>query len=331
MVGLEEVRDRGQPGNVATAASIRLGGVPTLPTLRPRRAIDACEASARRHGDAAAQLRGDEVPAQPEWSRSASTSIVTNANASNRNSGRTKNGRRTRAIGAVAMADIDRLRLDAGIGIRALARGAEIDAGYLSRLFSGARTPSIGVLVALTTALGADLSIKSFPGSGPTIRDGIQARIVEALLQIAAPRWRRSVEVQVARPARGFIDVVFDDPLPPVVVATEVHSRIDRLEQQLRWAQDKARSLPSSDLWPFIDGDPEIDRLLVLRSTAATRDLARRFGATLASAYPAAARDVFAALTSDAAWPGAGILWATVTGDTVRILDRPPRGVAVGR
>ncbi|HET7169071.1 MAG TPA: helix-turn-helix transcriptional regulator [Candidatus Limnocylindrales bacterium] len=256
---------------------------------------------------------------------------MTDARGISRTSLRTTNGRRTRSVTALAMSDIDRLRLDAGIGIRALSRAADIDEGYLSRLFAGARTPGIGVLVALTSALGAELSIKAFPGGGPSIRDGIQARIVEALLQIAAPRWRRSVEVQVLRPARGFIDAVFDDPVRPLAIAAEVHSRIDRLEQQLRWAQDKAQSLPSSNVWRFIDGDPEISRLLVLRSTAAARDLARRFGATLTAAYPSAASDAYAALTSDAAWPGASILWASVTGDAVRILDRPPRGVSVGR
>lgn len=249
-----------------------------------------------------------------------------------RTSLRTANGRRTREVNRAVVVDIDRLRRDAGMSVRRLARAASIDAGYLSQLFAGTRSPSTAVLVALTSVLGADLSIRVYPTTGPTVRDAIQARIGEELLRIAAPTWQRSIEVPVVRPARGFIDIVFDEPAQSVVVATEIQSRIDRLEQQIRWAQDKALSLPSANLWRFIDQERLISRMLVLRSTTATREIARRFEATLAAAYPAATSDVFTALTVPGSrWPGAGILWADVRGDEVRVLERPPRGVALGR
>ena len=211
----------------------------------------------------------------------------------------------------------------------ALARAAQIDVGYLSRVVGGDRQPSISVLVAIATALGADLSIRAFPTTGPNIYDRVQARIVEELVRITHPSWRRAVEVAVQRPARGFIDLVLDGRSD--IVATEVQTRLDRLEQTLRWSQDKARSLPSSDIWPRGPDEPTVHRLLVLRSTAATREIARRFEATLESAYPARTADVFAALTEGRRWPGHGILWADVRGDEARILERPPRGVALGR
>jgi transcriptional regulator with XRE-family HTH domain len=218
------------------------------------------------------------------------------------------------------------------MSIRRLATEAQIDPGYLSQILAGEREPSIAVLVAITRVLGADLSMRVYPTTGPTVRDGIQARIVEELLRITAPTWRRSVEVPVYRPARGFIDVVLDEPTQAIAVATEVQSRLDRLEQQVRWAQDKAYSLPSSEMWRFLDGDRSISRLLVLRSTTATREIARRFHASLATTYPARATDVFLAVTQPGvAWPGPGILWADVHGDAARILDRPPRGVELGR
>ena len=114
-------------------------------------------------------------------------------------------------------------------------------------------------------------------------------------------------------------------------MATEVQTRLGRVEQSIRWSSDKARSLPSSAVWPLV-GEPTVHRLLVLRSTAATREIARRFEATLRAAYPARAQDVHTALTeSDRPWPGHGILWADLRGDAVRILDRPPRGVTLGR
>jgi transcriptional regulator with XRE-family HTH domain len=231
---------------------------------------------------------------------------------------------------SAALGDLERLRIDAGISLRQVADAAEIDSGYLTRVFAGDRQPSIAVLVSLARALGADLSIRAFPTTGPNIRDRAQAPIVEELLRIAHSSWRRSVEVAVLRPARGFIDLVLDRPRE--VVASEIQSRLDRLEQTIRWSQDKARSLPSTDLWTAIDGDPTVHRLLVLRSTAATREIARRFESTLHAACPARSTDVFRALTEpDTPWPDHGILWADLHGDTVRILDKPPRGVELGR
>ncbi len=249
-----------------------------------------------------------------------------------RKSPRTATGRRSREVNRVVIGEIDRLRRDAGMSLRRLAEAAEIDPGYLSQMVAGSRSPSVAVLVALTAVLGADLSIHVYPTTGPTIRDGIQTRIAEELLRIAAPTLRRAVEVPVYRPARGFIDIVFDEPTRAIAIATEIQSRIDRLEQQLRWAQDKAQSLPSSDMWQFLEPGVTISRLLVLRSTAANREIARRFEATLVVAHPARTNDVYHALTTpDTPWPGPGILWADVSGDDARILERPPRGVSLGR
>jgi hypothetical protein len=150
------------------------------------------------------------------------------------------------------------------------------------------------------------------------------------------PRWSRLAEVGVIRPARGFVDAVLALPADGVVVATEVESAVRRLEQQLRWAHDKADSLPSSSAWPVVaPADrprPRISRLLIVRSTRSTRDIARAFAATLASEYLAPAAAVYLALTTaDAPWPGSGILWASVEGGRANILDRPPRGVVLGR
>jgi transcriptional regulator with XRE-family HTH domain len=229
-----------------------------------------------------------------------------------------------------ALGDLDRLRSDAGVSLRQLAIAAQVDPGYLTQILAGDRQPSIAVLVSLAGALGADLSIRAFPTTGPNIRDRAQAPIVEELLRVADRSWRHSVEVAVVRPSRGFIDLVLDRRHE--VVAMEVQSRLDRLEQTIRWSQDKARSLPSSDLWTAIEGDQTVYRLLVLRSTTATREIARRFESTLHAAYPARAQDVFRALTEPVTpWPGHGILWADVRHGAARILDRPPRGIDLGR
>jgi transcriptional regulator with XRE-family HTH domain len=213
-----------------------------------------------------------------------------------------------------------------------LAAGAGVDHTLLSLIERGLREPSITILTAIAAALGADVGVRLYPTSGPRIRDRIQARIIETLVGILHPRWDRMLEVPVLRPARGFVDLVLVDRPPTVVIATEVQSEFRRLEQLLRWSQHKSASLTSATFWDQMPASPRIDRLMVVRSTRTNREIAIRFEETLRVAYPASAHQALQALTTpDSPWPGAGILWADVHGDTVRILDRPPRGVMLGR
>lgn len=249
-----------------------------------------------------------------------------------RRSPRTANGRRSRAVLDVVLRDLDRARRDAGVSLRQLSVACDVSLGHLSETFSGDREPSVSVLTAISRALGGDLSIRFYPSGGPQIHDRAQAAIVEELLRVADPTWDRVVELAVTRPARGFIDVVFDSVTRGAMVATEVETRFDRMDQQIRRADEKAGSLPSSDLWESMDGERSIHRLLVIRSTRANREIARRFEATLRAAYPARAHDIYEALTTPRGpWPGDGILWADLRNGVARILDRPPRGVALGR
>lgn len=181
------------------------------------------------------------------------------------------------------------------------------------------------------------MSVRAYPNTGPRIRDRHQAVILEALLAILHPRWKRLLEVAVHRPARGYVDAALADTTPDVglVVATEIQSDMRRLEQQIRWAADKANSLPSANSWSFLAPpdmpDPVVSRLLVLRSTAATCRLAGQLPHLFEAAYPSRTADVYRALTTTAIWPGAWILWARIEGGRATILRTPPRGVAVGR
>lgn len=226
--------------------------------------------------------------------------------------------------------ELRQTRVDQGTTATAVARAAGIDRAHLARIEAGDSAASLAVLNRIAQALGADLSIRLYPGTGPRLQDHVQAAITEALLETANPRWRRNVEVAVRRPVRGVIDIVLDDD--DTIVATEVHSEIRRLEQQIRWMREKAAALPSSELLGLqaAEASRPISRLLVLRSTVATRDLARRYGETLRVAYPAPTRDAYAALIGEAAWPGPAIIWVVVDRGVARLLDRPPRGVRVG-
>ena len=109
--------------------------------------------------------------------------------------------------------DLTRIRLDANVSIKALGRAAAIDDAYIGRIEAGTARPSLEGLAALGVALGADLSVRYFPGSGQRIHDRFQAPMLEALLRILDPRWRAELEVPIAQPARGVIDTALRSTL----------------------------------------------------------------------------------------------------------------------
>ncbi len=227
--------------------------------------------------------------------------------------------------------EVVRQREDAGVSQAALARAANVSPGQLCRIETGQVGATVPTMAAIAAALGARLSIRVEPATGPPIRDRFQARMVEELVRSLHSRWKRFVEVPLYRPVRGVIDIVLHDPDEPVVVAAEAHSQIRRLEQQLRWSSEKADALPSSEALPATVREAPVSRLLILRSTRHNRELAAAFAATLETAYPAPTRAVYEALTGMSPWPGSGILWVTVDGRATSLLRDPPRSVQLGR
>jgi transcriptional regulator with XRE-family HTH domain len=218
------------------------------------------------------------------------------------------------------------LREEAGVTQAELRRCAGLAQSYLSEIESGHAQPTLRILLAIGHCLGADLSVRFFPGSGPRIVDRFQAPMVEALLRILGSHWRAQPEVPVAA-ARGVLDLVLRRRDASLVVACECHSELRRLELVIRRLAEKADALPGQ-----VDGDVVVSRMLLLRSTAATRSIARSYEATLAAAFPARSADAVAALnTGGTEWPGPVIVWARGDGGRTVILDGPPRGVRVGR
>ena len=210
--------------------------------------------------------------------------------------------------------DIDRLRADAGLSTTALGRASGVDPGYLHRIIAGTERPSHETYARLAVALGADLTSRLYPNTGPLVRDRHQARMLEGLLGMVHPRWDTYTEVAVRRPSRGWIDVVLHEPHERVLVAVEIQSELRRLAQLVRWSGEKAASLPSWDGWAQLDAEPRTSRLLLVRRTRATRAVAAEFGRQLRVAFPAHPDDALAALTGTAPWPGAALVWV-VTDD----------------
>lgn len=217
--------------------------------------------------------------------------------------------------------DLRRHCADAGISTRTLSTATGLDHGYLAEILRGEARPSLETYVRLAAALGADLSMRLYPNTGPTIRDRHQARILEWLLGALHPRWRPSTEVGVRSPVRGSIDAVLLEARERLIVATEIESELRRLEQQIRWAQEKAAAMPSWVGWDrlAVDTEPSISRLLLVRRTRATRRVAAEFSRQLAVAYPAHPDDAAAALTGTATWPGPALVWITLDAKGPRV------------
>lgn len=221
--------------------------------------------------------------------------------------------------------DVARLRSDVGIKSAELARGSGVDPGFLCRIEQGTERPSLETYARLAAALGADLSVRLYPNTGPVIRDRHQARILEALLALLHPRWRALPEIAVRRPSRGWIDAGLLDARRGVLVATEIQSELRRLEQLIRWSGEKAASLPSWEGWAQLGEVPTVSQLLIVRDTRATRAVAGEFRRTLDAAFPAHPDDALAALTGTDPWPGPALLWASDAGragGVIRIVAR---------
>jgi transcriptional regulator with XRE-family HTH domain len=197
-------------------------------------------------------------------------------------------------VGTIRIAEeVLRLRLDAGVSLRELGAVTGLDPSHLARIEKGQVHASIKALTAISVALGANLSLRFYAGAGPRIRDRFHAPMIEALLRNLDPRWTARPEVPIPRPARGIVDLVLTDRASPSTVIGEAQTEFRDLEQQLRWFAEKADALTST-------AGRRASRLLIVRSTEATRDIARRYAAILSTAYPARASDVVAALTGAA-------------------------------
>jgi transcriptional regulator with XRE-family HTH domain len=238
--------------------------------------------------------------------------------------------RRLRLVARSIGDDVQRIRIGAAASQAIVSSEAGIDRSHMTRIEAGSARPSLETLIAIATALGADVSIRLYPGSGPRLIDRHSARMIEVLLRELAPVWQPHLEVGVFRPVRGFIDTVLERRDTDLLVVAEFESALPRLEQQIRWAAGKAAAIGSSDL-VGAGPEPRVSKLLVLRSTEATRSLARTFEMTLQAAYPASTRDAVLSLRTGSRWPGDAVIWVRIDGDRVELLDGPPRGVGLGR
>jgi transcriptional regulator with XRE-family HTH domain len=234
--------------------------------------------------------------------------------------------RRIRHVSVRIGDDVRELRLDAGVSLRQLGEATGIDASHLARIEKATAHASVATLNSVAVALGANLSLRFYADAGPRIHDRFQAPMIEGLLRLLHPDWKPRLEVVVPGNLRGVADILLTHRIQPIVVVGEAQSQFRRIEQQLRWMAEKTAAFEASRP----DGS-SVSRLLILRSTEATRAVANRYAATLSTAYPARSIEVYDALINGSRWPGSGIVWMRLERGEAELLTRPPRGVALGR
>ena len=99
--------------------------------------------------------------------------------------------------------DIRRVRIDTSASQAAVAREAGIDRSHVTRIEAGTTQASLETLVAIATALGADVSVRLYPGRGLGITDRHQAPMIECLLGQLGSVWRPHLEVGDVPASRG--------------------------------------------------------------------------------------------------------------------------------
>jgi len=220
-------------------------------------------------------------------------------------------------------------RRDAGISACRLAGAAGVGLATVQQLEAAARDPGLEVLARIAAALGGKLKLWIEPGTGVAVHDRYQSAMLGALIRALDPSWNVTLEVAVTDPVDGVIDAVLDRHGGHEAVAVESESGLYRIEQQIRWAGAKADALAFARTAAGFR--PEVSRLLLLRSTAATRAVAATYPDVLAVAYPGRVAEALAALTGEARWFGPTLLWCAADRSGARLLDEPPRGVTLGQ
>jgi hypothetical protein len=226
--------------------------------------------------------------------------------------------RRTAATRQDLVEQLRRQVVDAGVPIRVIASAAGLSTPYTARILAWTERPTLEAYGRLAAVLGADLSVRLYPGTGPAVHDRHQAPILEHLLAARHPRWDPYTEVAVRSPSRGWIDLALHEPRERLLVAAEIQEGLRRLEQLVRWSEAKAAALPSWAGWVRLGQSPDVSRLLVVRRTRATRAVAAEFERQLRIAYPAHPDDAIASLTGTSPWPGAALVWVVEGAGRVR-------------
>jgi transcriptional regulator with XRE-family HTH domain len=92
--------------------------------------------------------------------------------------------------------EIRALRRDAGVSLRELSAVTGLHPSHIARIEAAKTNASVEALTAIGIALGAELSVKYFAGSGPRLVDRFQLAMVDSFVRGLDQRWSVRLEVR---------------------------------------------------------------------------------------------------------------------------------------
>jgi transcriptional regulator with XRE-family HTH domain len=185
---------------------------------------------------------------------------------------------------------------------RELGERSGVPQTVVSRVERGWAGGSIGLLCALTAAVGLDLNAQVFPSKGIRVRDERQLAYVRHLIDQANPLWHPTIEARVTPDPS-------DNRAIDLVLASAIEMLAMEVERDLRDYQGEVRpDLAKRDLLASRESRP-VRFILALPDTRRLRQFIRDNEALVARTLPAPSRHIWSSIRSGKPVGADGVLW----------------------
>ena len=211
----------------------------------------------------------------------------------------------SREIAARFGRDLRTARMVAGLRQREVGSRAGVSQSVVSRVERGVSVPNLDLMARLAAAVGCRLSCKLFPAEGPSVREGGQLHLIEAVRRQLHPSWRVTLEAPVGiGDDRRAADMLIENRLETAL--GEFESNLYDVQGQVRPAQLKRAALVERL------GRP-VRLLLVIADTEVNRRAEGNHRDLLSAAFPVRGRRAWAALRSGEPLGGDTLVWVRRT------------------
>jgi transcriptional regulator with XRE-family HTH domain len=180
-------------------------------------------------------------------------------------------------------------RLEAGLSIADVARGAGLSPSQMSRLERGLiRAPTVEQLGRAWAPLGMRVSIRPFPAGSP-VRDRAQLALLRRFEACLGPplRLRREIPLPIAGDRRAWDGMVEGDGAPWFVEAESNIRDVQAVERKLRL---RIRDDPRAELVVLVATRSDHNRRVIAEHRESMRDLLPMDGAPILRALRAGRR-----------------------------------------
>jgi transcriptional regulator with XRE-family HTH domain len=208
--------------------------------------------------------------------------------------------RRLRLAAQRLGADLRTVRIGLGWSQATVARRAGVSQPTVSRLEAGDPRPSVVIVSHVAMALGLDLPLRAYPGSGIRLRDSGQLALAETVRRRAHSAWRIALEAPTSDDGKQAADLVLFGRGHAIHI--ELESRLVVVQAQLRSAGLKRDSLQQRH-------DIPVGLVIGLGDTHHNRGAVHAHRRLLGAALPATPREVWHAIETGMRIERDGLLW----------------------